>query len=345
MTVTETRSWFSITNLGTNAAELWIYDEVGGWGVTASDFVMQLKDLNVSDITLHLNSPGGSVFDGLAILNALRDHPAFVTVKVDALAASIASVIAQAGNKVIMGRSSTMMIHNASGLVMGESGDMRKMADMLDQTTDTIAGVYVDRAGGTKAEWLALMAEETWYSAQEAVDAGLADEVAALPSEKKAHAMAANFDLSVFNHAPAIIADVPDFVATEPDPLVTEPTPLPTERTPVPTWNPAAFKDAIAASKPKPIAWNPDVMRGAVKVVTSDAPVQPVIVTAPTLPGLLAPEPEPVPVAGWSGTGLFKAAVSLVSNDMPSGPTPSPVAPTPGFDSIQFSLAIREAHQ
>ncbi len=265
--------------------------------------------------------------------------------KVDALAASIASVIAQAGNRIIMGRNSTMMIHNASGLVMGESSDMRKMADMLDQTTDNLASVYADRAGGTKAAWLSAMADETWYSAQEAVDAGLADEVAALPSEKKAHAQAARFDLSVFNHAPVIAEEVPDAVEDDPEPKPElQPETNVTEVAPVVAWNPAAFKDAILASKPKPIVWDADLMRGAVKVVTSDAPVQLATGRSADLPDLLPDEPAPEPAAGWGGAGLFRSAVGLVTNDMPSpSGEPSAVAPAPGFDSTIFQLAIREA--
>jgi ATP-dependent protease ClpP protease subunit len=335
---TAQRSWFSIANAG-NAADLWIYDEIGGWGITAADFVAQLNELNVSDITLHLNSPGGSVFDGIAITNALRDHPAQVTVKVDAIAASIASVIAQAGNVIIMGRNSTMMIHNASGLVMGEAADMRKMADMLDATTQNIASVYADRAGGSLESWLEMMAAETWYSAQEAVDAGLADEVAALPTEKKAHAMAANFDLSIFNHAPTIVADVPE-LDSEPEP---EPEPEPKIQTP---WDASLFKAAVLASNAPKINWDPDLLRGAVRVVTSNAPVQPIRSARDARPDLLPTDPEPEPIPGWSGTGLFQAAIGLVTNDMPAPDNPQrPMIPVPGFDPNMFHLAIREANR
>jgi ATP-dependent protease ClpP protease subunit len=278
--------WYSIQNLGGNAADVWIYAEIGAWGITAEGFVSELAQLNVADISVHLNSPGGDVFDGIAIMNALRDHPAKVTVCVDALAASIASVIAQAGDHVIMGRNSMMMIHNASGFSMGEAADLRKMADLLDQTTANIADVYAQRAGGKSADWLALMADETWFGADEAVAAGLADEVAPLPAERSAHRQAASFDLSVFNKAPDKLPDV-DSSAPNPQALpegetpddVLEPGPI--------AWDPAAFRASMAEAQPKPIPWNPSLFKAAVSLVTNDAP-------APAdVPH--TPEPEPVP--------------------------------------------------
>lgn len=268
--------WYKITNIGHNAADIWVYAEIGGWGITAEGLVSELAALNVAEITVHLNSPGGDVFDGIAIMNALRDHPANVTVKVDALAASIASVIAQAGNKIIMGNNSMMMIHNASGYAMGEAEDLRKMADLLDETTTNIASVYAQRAGGTVAEWQAVMDAETWYSASEAVKAGLADEVAPLPTERDATKAAAKFDLSNFAHPPVI-------TVTEPD--------VPRETEPVPGWNPDLFKTAVAAAVPQPVTWDPDVFKTAVAMVVNDSPVPP-SVSAPAPAGPAAFDPD-----------------------------------------------------
>ena len=290
--------WYSIQNLGGNAADVWIYAEIGAWGITAEGFVSELAQLNVADISVHLNSPGGDVFDGIAIMNALRDHPAKVTVQVDALAASIASVIAQAGDKVVMGRNSMMMIHNASGFAMGEAADLRKMADLLDSTTANIADVYAQRAGGKPAEWLALMADETWFGADEAVTAGLADEVAPLPAERSAHQQAARFDLSVYNHAPKL----PE-VEAAPD---TEPGSELTARWADPGLA-ASFADLIRQAgatvaaeyrDPDPSTWNPDLFRAAVSLVVNDAPAQP----AP-------PTPEPVPASGFLDPLLFAQAI------------------------------------
>lgn len=281
--------WYSIKNIGQNAADLWIYDEIGGWGITAQDLVSELASLNVSDITVHVNSPGGNVFDGIAITNALRDHPANIVVHVDALAASIASVIAQAGNKVVMGRNSMMMIHNASGYAQGEAEDLDNMADLLRATTKNIASIYSERAGGTAEAWLAVMKDEKWYSAEEAVAAGLADEVAPMPTEREAHRAAAKFDLSVYNHAPVIVP-VADEWNDLIQPVLDEALPVALE------WNADLFRNAITEAVPEPVTWDPDLFKTAVASVVNNAPVP-----EPTKP------PEPILVAGFDPTVFAQA--------------------------------------
>ncbi|MFD8866018.1 head maturation protease, ClpP-related [Streptomyces sp. NPDC059590] len=228
--------WYKIKNLGGGSAEVVIYDEIGYWGVTAEDFMAELRGLDVGEITLRVNSPGGEIFDGIAIHNLLRSHRAHVTTHVDSLAASIASVIALAGDRVVMQPHSQMMIHDGSGLVIGNAADMREMAELLDRQSDNIAAVYAEKSGGTVAEWRERMLAETWYSAQEAVEAGLADEVA--PSRQRrdegepdqtAPDMAAAWDLSIFRYAgrqaaPSPVASaVPAEPATPAAPSATEP--------------------------------------------------------------------------------------------------------------------------
>jgi ATP-dependent protease ClpP protease subunit len=170
------RHWFRNQDGGISA-DMYLYGEVGEWGISAAGFVQDLHSITATDIALHLNSPGGEVFDGFAIRNALRDHPAAIEVRIDGLAASIASVIAMAGNKIIVNRQGIIMIHDASGVVIGNALDMRQMADVLDKISDEIARVYAGRAGGTPASWRKAMKDETWYSAEQAVTAGLADEL------------------------------------------------------------------------------------------------------------------------------------------------------------------------
>ncbi|MEV7470263.1 head maturation protease, ClpP-related [Streptomyces kronopolitis] len=211
--------WYRLRNFGGGAAALYIYDEIGYWGVTASDLVEELSELTgVTAIDVHINSPGGEVFDGLAIMNSLRAHPATVTTYVDGMAASIASVIAMAGERVVMGPHSQMMIHEGSGLCIGDADEMRKMADLLDFQSDNIAGVYQAKAGGNVEDWRALMRAETWFTAEEAVTAGLADEVAK-PKEPAAPAgvpaaMDNSWDLSVFRFAGRGEAPAPPVVGT-----------------------------------------------------------------------------------------------------------------------------------
>jgi ATP-dependent protease ClpP protease subunit len=195
--------WFRIENKKSDDDEdvtkVYIYDEIGFWGTTAADFVKQLLAIDTAEIELHLNSPGGNVFDGIAIYNGLKMHAAKVTVIVDALAASAASFIAQAGDEVVMTRNATMMIHDASGMAFGNADEMRELADVLDKLSNNIADIYAYNAGGTVPEWRALMKEEVWYSAQEAVDAGLASSM--LDAEDATAEQAKNkWDLSIFNH-------------------------------------------------------------------------------------------------------------------------------------------------
>lgn len=175
--------WYKIDNKAdTSEAEVWIYGPIGdpygdGSGVSASEFARELAALKVDNIKVRLNTEGGSVFEGVAIYNAIAEHPARVDVVVDSLAASAGSFIAMAGDTVTMTRNARMMIHDAQGLAMGPAKDMREMADLLDSLSDNIADIYVQKAGGTVADWRVLMAKDTWFTAQEAVDAGLADEV------------------------------------------------------------------------------------------------------------------------------------------------------------------------
>jgi ATP-dependent protease ClpP protease subunit len=158
-----------------------LMEEIGYWGTTATEFVDELLAIDAETIELHVNSPGGDVFDGLAIMNALADHPATVNVVVDGIAASAASFIAMAGDSMKMNRGSQLMIHDAIGFCYGNAGDMEDTSALLSRISDTIAGIYADRAGGKADDWRDLMRAETWYSATEAVDAGLADEAVAGP--------------------------------------------------------------------------------------------------------------------------------------------------------------------
>jgi len=179
----EGASWYTIGNKGDdNAAPdstpVYLYDEIGGWGITAADFIRDLNAIETPGIQLHINSPGGSVFDAVAIHAALQNHAATVTTVVDGLAASAASFIAQAGDVRQIEKPGTMMIHDAAGLVYGNARDMLQMADLLNQISDTIAGIYKDRAGtGSISTWRDAMRETSWYDSAKAVSAGLADEI------------------------------------------------------------------------------------------------------------------------------------------------------------------------
>jgi ATP-dependent Clp endopeptidase proteolytic subunit ClpP len=202
---TEGKQWYRMeAKAGEDAADVYIYDVIDSyWGVNASEFVRELAALDVENINLYVNSPGGSVFDGTAIMNALRRHKAHVTATVDGLAASAASFIVQAADEVVMGFGAEMMIHDASAVCWGNAADMEETAKVLNQLSETIASVYAERAGGTTEEWRTAMHAETWYTAEEAVAAGLADRVVTRKGNdaEEDEAPANKFDLSIFAHA------------------------------------------------------------------------------------------------------------------------------------------------
>lgn len=180
----------------TETAEVYIFDEIGVWGISAQDFIKEFSGLKNKFINIHINSPGGNVFDGIAISNIIRKHSAKVTAQIDGIAASIASIIALAADRVEIAENGFMMIHKAQGLTIGNAEAMRKQADVLDKIDVTLAESYANKTGESSRTMLALMGDETWFTASEAVDLGLADEVINAGEE------AALFDLSKFKNAP-----------------------------------------------------------------------------------------------------------------------------------------------
>lgn len=162
-----------------SSADVYIYDSIGGWfGVSADDFVRDVAGLDVDHLHVHLNSPGGDAWEGVAIANVLRQHRAEVTVWVDGIAASAASVIAMAGDEVVMGIGAQLMVHDAWTVAIGNAAELRKEAEVADSVSDAVASVYAAKAGGTAAEWRAVMQAERWYTGEQAVEAKLADRVA-----------------------------------------------------------------------------------------------------------------------------------------------------------------------
>ncbi len=218
--------WYSIKAVA-RTADVYVYDEIGYFGVTAQQFASEVAALDVDTINLRINSPGGEVFDGIAIHNVLVNHPAVVNVVVDGLAASIASVIAMAGDTITMGEGSRMMIHPAQGLVLGDAAEFRAMADLLDTESASIAGFYARRAGGTQAQWLATMSANgvmgTWYTAEEAVSAGLATAVGKPPA-RPADVPNNSWDLSLLGlRKPGLQPAQPTNVAPPAAPAPVEP--------------------------------------------------------------------------------------------------------------------------
>lgn len=179
-------------------AEIWIYEEIGdGWygGISAAQFVKDLKELGDLDkITLRINSPGGNVFDGIAIYNVLKQHKAKVVTYIDGYAASIASVVAMAGDEIYMAENGIMMIHNAWALAIGNAADIRKVAAELDKVDEAILSTYMKRVKKEKETICQMMADETWMSAAECLEMGFIDEITG------ALEAAACFDLRRFKY-------------------------------------------------------------------------------------------------------------------------------------------------
>jgi ATP-dependent protease ClpP protease subunit len=194
-----------------------LYDPIdrdgGPWGVSAREFAAVLDDLDegVQAIELHISSPGGHVWDALAIMNALRQHPAQVVAVIDGIAASAASFVMLAADEIVAAQGAEVMVHSPMGVAIGNAEDMAKMAADLEHEAKNMAALYVAKAGGTVEQWLAVMAAETWYTAEEAVAAGLVDRVLDKATDSDAKA---RFDLSIFNYAGRAQAPAPTSTPT-----------------------------------------------------------------------------------------------------------------------------------
>lgn len=180
-------------------AEVFVYGDIGGWfdGVTAEDFAKEVAGLDVDSITVQLNSGGGVVFDGVAIYNALAQHKARVIVNITGIAASIASVIAMAGDEIRIAEGAHIMIHKPWSFAIGDANDMRKEAEVLDKLESGIIDIYEARTGKGRKELENWVAAETWFKGSEAVDAGFAD--ICTPAKKKP---AKSNMLNYFRNAP-----------------------------------------------------------------------------------------------------------------------------------------------
>lgn len=178
----------------TNVIE--IYDEIGVYGVSAQSVSAALRDM-AGEITVKINSPGGDVFDGIAIYNNLVSHPASINIQVDGIAASAASLIAMAGDTISMAENSFLMVHNAWSFSIGDKRAHRKMGDVLEGIDGALANTYAARSGMGKDEVVALMDDETWLTAQAATESGFANEIT------EAVKVEAAFDLSMFSKVPA----------------------------------------------------------------------------------------------------------------------------------------------
>lgn len=255
----ENRDWYRIESKATDEADVYIYGMISRFDVNAKDFANELAEISAKTLNVFINSPGGSVFEGLAIMNAIHRHPASVNVVVDGIAASAASFIAMSGDTITMARGSQMMIHDALTVVdilaMANPADidgfinqLEALKKNLDRHSDNVAALYAEAAsarGGESdpAAWRALMTAETWYFAEEAVDAGLADKVEGNTSSDDDPEDSAPIELK-FRYASREKAPPPRTVAATAKPAAPAPAPPAPEPEPV---TPAPPKFDLAA--------------------------------------------------------------------------------------------------
>lgn len=238
--------------------DVYIYDAIGAQfgGVTAREFVQEINSLHQPLVNLHLNTPGGDVFDGIDIFNAIKNHPAQFHAYIGALAASIGTVIAMAAERIVIAPHARMMIHGARIMPNHplSASEFEALRDRAVATNLNIAGIYAERTGRPVDHWLEVMQGEQWYTDEEAVAAGVADEVGR-SNDKTALRAAASFDLSGYDDGERIAAMLRDEIeapdeaeeSAEEPPAEEEPEPIedePNSDEPLSEENTVSYREA-----------------------------------------------------------------------------------------------------
>ncbi len=258
-------TWYALSSkTDRRETEISIFDEIGMFGVSAKQFISDLQKVPADHkISLRIHSPGGEVFDGNAIYNALKRHPGGVEVQIEGLAASMATVISLAGLPVKMAANGFYMIHNPWGVAMGDASELRDQAELLDKIRFSMVGAYAAKSGRTPEEIEKWMDAETWFTAEEALEAGFVDEVT---DTLALAASANNFSrLAKFRNLPANLTPTHPQMEIEPpieevaasvvsesaSPAATEPAPV--EEAPAPVEEaPAPVEEAPVLEEPAP---------------------------------------------------------------------------------------------
>jgi ATP-dependent Clp endopeptidase proteolytic subunit ClpP len=208
-------SWFNISNSadleprneGGRVARVDIMGPIGGWDVSGSEFLRELKDLgDVDSIDLRIHSPGGSVLDGWAIANGIKNHPAHVVATVEGLAASMGSVVLLSADEIQVPQNAYVMIHNVSGGAFGEAEELESMAALMRKLQDDVTDFYANATGKDREEIAEMMAAETWMNGEDAVEHGFATRVL----EPVKAAACADLDTLVakFENVPAAVLEL-----------------------------------------------------------------------------------------------------------------------------------------
>ena len=189
-----------------SVSAIYIYDVIDSyWGVSAKDVISALANVGADEeVHFHINSPGGDVFEGRAIMAAIRAHNGKTVAFVDSLAASAATSIAIACDEVVISQGAFFMIHNASGMVWGDKADMREVADLLEKIEGSIIADYTGKTGKDDQQVIEWMDAETWFSADESVANGFCDRIAETNKAKN------TWNLSAFSKAPKALLEPPE---------------------------------------------------------------------------------------------------------------------------------------
>lgn len=193
----EIKTWYNIVAKSNTSADIDIFGEIGYWGVTAKQFYKDVKNLGkINRINLTLNSEGGSIIEGNAIYNILKDHPAYVSTDIVGIALSMGSVVAMSSDEIKIAENGLFMIHNPWGFAMGDAKQLRKHAEVMDKMKKGLITAYRNKVDISEVELSELMDSETWYTAQEALDAGFVDSITGKVEAE------ASFDLSRYRNTP-----------------------------------------------------------------------------------------------------------------------------------------------
>lgn len=187
------KNWYQVSNKA-KEVDIYIYDEIGSYDITAKTFIEEIKDTKGKTLNIHINSLGGEVFDGMAIANAIKQHNGLTRSYIEGIAASISTVIALAADEVYMSENSMFMIHNAWGGSMGDAGELRKQADLLDKISNEIAKIYISKSTLSAEVVNEMMKDETWLDAEEAKEMGFIDYIT------EPVKVAAKYDVSNFKN-------------------------------------------------------------------------------------------------------------------------------------------------
>ena len=197
---TRAKGNYRIENKTEKEATIYIYDEIGWFGIEAADFVKDLNEIQAKTLHIRLNTPGGNVFDGTAIANAIKQHKAHTIIHIDGLAASIGSIIAISADETLMAENAFFMFHEAWSMTVGNAETLREEAALLDKIDGVLAGAYVKKTGEKEEDIKKIMVAETWLTAQEALEMKMIDGIEENKADEKASATI--FDLSVFANVP-----------------------------------------------------------------------------------------------------------------------------------------------